>query len=259
MKSFDPARKLAFSVLCLPLSWAIATPAWANDAQPVKTLPNDKSNFIGDTLKFEADTVLKSGGDEACLRTGDKVKVIGHRDDAANPRNNLLFVVAKGPASAVSTPCRVKDGSKLTEGLVSGRAYDLPVSQLVEAGMHRSGYTYGMLMVPFKYVLAGDRGMRGASTVGGYVGWRQAPVLGMDLTYIGFAGATVISIQKTENGVSKTTDNAGLSAGFGAITTLKDSFQVGAVAGWDVVSSSANYGGDYKPWVAIQIGYSFLQ
>lgn len=216
-------------------------------------LPKDNVDLIGDNLHFEVDAPLSSDAGAVCLRRGDKVKVIGLKGKDA------LFLRFNADREPGQGRCPIENGAVITDRPEERMRYELSVSNLETLGAHRSGWTYGMLMVPFKYVISSDRGMRGASTVGGYMGWRQTPVLGMEYSYIGFVGATVISVHKTENGETKQTDNAGLSAGFGVITKVKGAFQVGGVIGWDMVSRDAGYAANYKPWVSLQIGYSFLQ
>ncbi len=252
------AHKTTFRLALMTFSLAAAGPALSASDDSKTTLPNDKNNYIGDNLRFEVDTLLGSGDDAVCLRRGDPMKVIGLKQREGDKKNFFVLRFNKDSGDIQAGKCQ--DGkTTVTTRPADSVPYELPVSALDELGGKRSGWTYGMLVVPFKYVLAGDRGMRGASTVGGYVGFRRPPMLGVDVSLVGFAGATVISVQKSESGVTKSTDNAGLSAGVGVITTLKDSFQLGAVLGWDMVSRDAQYAGNYKPWVAIQIGYSFLQ
>jgi hypothetical protein len=83
--------------------------------------------------------------------------------------------------------------------------------------------------------------------------------LGVGITPILFVGASNISVPSTgSNGQSSSQNLFGVSYGTGLVWSLKHSFQIGLVGGADRVSSTAKYQYNSKPWVALEIGFSFL-
>ncbi len=160
--------------------------------------------------------------------------------------------------SALPEPEPPVDFACLTQGV------DLQVSKetLDRSPPNRYGLTYGLLAVPFKYHLSGAKDFTGSGTVGPYVGYRtQNSGFGYGISYILFLGGSNISVTQASNGnAPATTQNlAGFSYGVGAIATIKGHFQLGGVLGFDRVSSNANFQYQGKPWIALELGYSFLQ
>ena len=143
------------------------------------------------------------------------------------------------------------------DGKAIGGAYKITWTDAKKSGIARIGITYGALVVPFKYQLSGDKAFTGSATLGAYIGYRWVDVhyLQVTVTPIAFAGASNISV----SGTSGTSNVMGFSWGLGFIVTLKGAFQLGGVIGCDSVNSSTNYEYNNKPWIAFEIGYSFLQ
>jgi hypothetical protein len=113
--------------------------------------------------------------------------------------------------------------------------------------------------LPFKYHLSGNRDITGATTVGPYLGYHATTSTLGGLAVVGFGGASDISVTQQVNGQSTTQSLYGFSYGAGVIATVKGSFQLGAVIGVDHVNKSANYQYNDKPWLAVELGYAFLQ
>jgi hypothetical protein len=69
-----------------------------------------------------------------------------------------------------------------------------------------------------------------------------------------FAGASNIAVTKDNS----TQQLAGFSYGVGLLGVVKGGFQLGAVVGFDSVGNKDfQYNND--PWIAVELGYSFLQ
>lgn len=129
----------------------------------------------------------------------------------------------------------------------------------IEGVISRYGLTYGLLVVPFKYQLSGDKGISGGGSVAPYLGYRfDENDIGLGVRLVGFAGASAIS-SDPDASTGESVELAGLSYGLGVIGTVKDSFQIGIVVGADKVDSEANYKNNGKPWLAVSIGFDFAQ
>ena len=123
----------------------------------------------------------------------------------------------------------------------------------------RFGLTFGTLMVPYKFHLAGDHNFSGGATLGGYIGFRQEKSgwWGLGLQYIAFVGAAAVEVPQTVDGQTKSLSVNGLSYGIGILGTVKDSFHMGFVVGADRVGADAKYARNGKPWLALSLGYAF--
>jgi hypothetical protein len=197
----------------------------------------------------------------------------GNAQDAKQPPQDVT-TSDSGPLSAVfdflaGTP-KVRGGctsAGLPTGLTTdwhtlSRSVDLRVSEdtIDRSPPNRYGLTYGLLAVPFKYHLTGAKEFTGAATVGPYFGYRTlSSSNGYGISYVGFLGYSNISVMQTVNGQSASQNLASISYGVGAIATVKGNFQLGGVVGFDHVSKDSNYAYNDKPWLAIELGYSFLQ
>jgi hypothetical protein len=154
-------------------------------------------------------------------------------------------------------PPNVKpDWQKLTAGI----DLRVPRETLDRSPPNRYGLTYGLLAVPFKYQLTGPKEFTGSATVGPYFGYRtMSSSRGYGISYIAFLGYSNISVTQDLNGESKSQNLASIGYGIGAVATVKGNFQLGAVLGFDHVSKDSAYKYNNKPWLAAELGYSFLQ
>jgi hypothetical protein len=84
-------------------------------------------------------------------------------------------------------------------------------------------------------------------------------------TLAGFAGVSNISVAKTTTDPTtmkpstSTEQLAGFGYGGALMFEVKGGFQAGAVVGWDRVGSGQGFQYNNKPWLALELGYSFSQ
>lgn len=133
-------------------------------------------------------------------------------------------------------------------------------SDVAASADSRKGFDFGALAVPFKVQMTGKEAFTTSASLGAYVGYRL-PLLDTGLMFspVIFAGASNISTQVTKGAKTTSQTDAGLSYGAGFITTVKDSIQVGLVVGFDHVDSAQPYAYNDKPWLSLEVGYSFAQ
>lgn len=222
----------------------------ASKADTSATLPNDKENYIGDAVRFLLDvnaTIVTTA--QAANAQEEPICIPG--------RTRMNVISQDNDGITVTLKENVKDCSNKILTSV-GVGYKIKKEELKNKGFSRVGVTYGTLVLPFKYQLSGNKDITGSATVGAYVGWRLESFhnVGTTFTPIAFAGASVISGNGTNGNSSNT---MGFSWGVGFIITLKGAFELGGAIGCDSVGSGANYDYNNKPWISVQIGYSFLQ
>jgi hypothetical protein len=122
----------------------------------------------------------------------------------------------------------------------------------------------GVLLVPFKYYIGGDRSFTGSATVAGYLGWQtHLSQSGDEFTLAVFAGQSTISVpvkDKTQSSGANTNNVSGAAFGIGVFTSLEanPSIQYGFVLGRDYVSDNAHWINNHRGWISVQLGYSFL-
>jgi hypothetical protein len=123
---------------------------------------------------------------------------------------------------------------------------------------YRAGFDYGALAVPFKLQLTGGKAYTGSASLGAYLGY-QNPIgnWGINVTPMIFAGVSDISTAASTGSTTTSQTVAGLSYGGGFLFQIKDSFQAGVVLGFDHVTSAQTYQYNDKPWISLQLGYSF--
>lgn len=233
-------------------------------AQPLSAA-SDADNYQGDKVSFPMDQkvkVLTIGGakkdhESGCLRAGTVVQGLGNAAvptaDGNGAEQRVLFVVTEVPGEKGGTPAPASDscGKPVGEGTVVALAPD--TFSLYHG---RAGWTYGTLVVPYKYQFRGDRSVTGGATLGGYVG-RRFLISGLSNQWIVFAGLTKVDVPSEKDGQTTTEQLAGLSYGVGLLTTVKQAFQLGVVVGADRVSKSAEYVNNGKPWISLSIGFDF--
>jgi hypothetical protein len=245
------------------LQWDENVVGWKNatDTDPVFCIPKHITLVGKDSqVRATTDTSGTTPQQKQYLRTvlgdGYFFGLIGRSEEIQKPpagKSGKFYLPA--PAD-VATVC---------PAIPAGKAQDLydgePVyvsSDDVARIDRRAGWDYGALAVPFKVQLSGKQAFSGSATLGGYLGYKF-PLEGIVLRPIVFAGASNISTSATTGGTTTSQTVAGLSYGFGLLTTIKGSLQAGLVLGFDHVDSSQPYAYNDKPWLSLEIGYSFAQ
>ena len=144
---------------------------------------------------------------------------------------------------------------KTDKEIDSALSYDVSKNRiLLERDRYRYGWTYGVLVAPFKYY-AKEQNMSAGATVGPYLGYRfrdrqgESSVLA---TSIGLANSTVTVTNSdgSESAVSET----GLSVALGYLFNVKGTFNAGILMGWDFYSKSKNIAESGDLWIGVSLG-----
>jgi hypothetical protein len=277
-------RPLTLTVFAAASSAATLAAAAAGDAEFARP-ESDRSNYLSDRLNYSFDnrvllldtTAAQPATKEGCAPAETSLKAIGKielkteekKDGKTEIRSVPMLMMqvtrtANAPSADTSPDGGLRQPSSPRgafrcagdQRVAVGDVVLMDPTQLDSVPPHRFGLTYGALMVPYKYYIGGDHEFSGAATVGGYLGYREAST-GYDLRLVGFLGASSISVPQQADGQEGTKNLAGISYGLGVLGTVKDSFQLGLVLGWDRVGRSANFANNGKPWVAVSLGYAF--
>jgi hypothetical protein len=197
-----------------------------------------------------ADQIAKS-----CARD-DKGKPLTYGSDGKPMKdaNGSLYGLASDGTTHVSVTSDTEQ-----DALPPGKPAYIPADLAGNADT-RSGFDFGALAVPFKMQMSGKQAFTTSASLGGYLGYRL-PLADTGLVFspIVFAGASNISTQVTKGSKTTSQTDAALSYGAGIVTTVKDSIQVGLVVGFDHVDSAQPYAYQDKPWISLEVGYSFAQ
>lgn len=237
---------MVFFVVCAGPAWAQAT---AEREAVTQVIGSDASNYIGDRIRFAVKVIVtqkSAPGTTVCIPPLTRMSVIGKVDSSSE----LIVKLANGTKSCSDGP------------IDTDEAYLVSVMTLAQGGLARTGSTFGALVVPFKYHMTGNKDFTGSSTLGAYLGYRfeTANAIGYTITPVIFMGASTISVPATTaDGQTNEQNLSGFAYGLGLIGTFKGSFQAGVVVGWDRVSKTSGYQYNGKPWIAAEIGFSFLQ
>lgn len=248
-------------------AWAQQAPAAAPAAPASAPAPSgvqfaqsssDRDNFTGDRIKYAVTlsaraTRLGNGGETVltCVPAGTSMYGLGKGTlvDGTSSKDRSLFTVREAPVDA-GQECRKEDLVK------RGQTVLLDPEMLQKSPPDRYGWTFGTLVVPYKYQIKGDRSLSGGATLGGYMGYR-ATVYGTSAVGIVFAGATKVDVPVEKDGKAATESVAGLSYGVGLLGSIKDAFKVGLVVGADRVDRKVAYVNNGRAWVSISLGYDF--
>ncbi len=127
--------------------------------------------------------------------------------------------------------------------------YTLDKSSITAYDRERSGWTYGVLVTPFKYY-PGQKYFGANASIGGYLGYRVHDRQGVSDVIAVSAGPTTATVN-TGNG---TTNQTGATLAFTWLTEIKNSFVVGVLVGRDYFSATSNYQYNGATWIGINFG-----
>jgi hypothetical protein len=214
------------------------------DAKPV-TAATTPGDYKGDCFRLVAKPDAPFG-----LKDDGTYMVLSQDRREGDPKLNVIEAdnLWRGFLS-----CTPRPGAKVIK--------DVPASAMIESGAIRTGWTYGVLALPYKYHLD-DKSFSSGVSVGPYIGRR------IDAWGAGYTVAATMAIG-TVTGTS--TDTAGNTtsptlaaftfAGGVMFDVSKGSkpFKAGLFVGRDVVGrdSGAMYPHNRKTWIAVQLGYDF--
>jgi hypothetical protein len=232
---------------------------------------NADADFFGDRISFPVnvrgqlyDTKKPPAerlGDTICIPAGTALRV---SDNSVSIKLGADTPERKGRIVHLSAfrdrlpQCDQAPNS--TEKSIAKEKIFLPEEEFANVGLDRFGFTYGGLVVPFKYHVNGSKEFRAGSAIGPYIGYRfDRNTIGLGMKAIAFAALSTVAVEQTVDGQTKTQSLSGFSYGLGLIGQVKGDFQMGLVIGWDRVSKSANYADNGKTWVALTAGFDFLK
>jgi hypothetical protein len=135
-------------------------------------------------------------------------------------------------------------------------SYDVARRMILEdRDRNRFGWTYGALVVPFKFY-TGEREFSAGATVGPYLGYRLYDRQGSSsVLALGIGLATVDVTTNNPDGTASSSNTTGMSAALAYLLEIKGVFRVGAVAGADYFSRSQNIATSGKLWLGLSFGY----
>lgn len=225
------------------------------------------NDFTGDRFFAPIDFIarLNDGKDTVCIPAGTYLR--GLSVESATGINAVL-ITQKPWGHLLQTDTQFKkylnkcsEKGSLEATVVAETNPELTISKenVDHITWHREGLTYGMLVVPYKYHLAGAKDLTGESSIGTYIGYKQDFISDFSLTIAPFAGLSTVPVTQSNAtaGTSSTTNVAAFSYGLGFIGEIKHKVQFGLVFGADRTGSDSGYKDDGKGWVALAVGYSF--
>lgn len=262
----------------------IDDPAGPHEAPKEPTVTTEAENMplAGDWFKLKADIAVAHAGlhknkDDVPATTlripaGTCFRVTTELDESTNGEKTKVargtFAKAEWGIGSVLPPynCKslkdaestrvVKAGPELGVAAVDDDlSYDIPSETLVSTtDRYRFGWTYGLMVAPFKYYRKARTFDAGAQ-VGPYIGYRVWDRPGSSTVLAFGIGATSAKV-KTVNGNTTTEDTkTGISWAFGILNEFKNSFSVGVLWGADMFSSADAVPKNGAHWIAVSIGY----
>jgi hypothetical protein len=178
------------------------------------------------------------------------------------------------PNQPSNQPAKTPNSTGPCNGYVSVSAdvpYKFDASNLGATLVQRGGFTWGALVIPYKYYFT-DKSFKGnPSTVAfaGYEGWFP----GVSLALVGSAGIGVAPSSSSptsssgagaspSGGSTPTSSNdsstsATYTVALGAIATFGGSMKAGLMCGRDYQSNASGFKYNNKTWLALSIGTSF--
>lgn len=244
-------------------AWAQAQDQAPKPVDITKPAGTEAANIstVGDWFKFNTNVTGFRKSDDSAARPGTTSKsscfrVAGEFPDPNDSKKQILrgtFEVGAAPHAFVWPPY----GCDKPGDLDSNFSYDVS-KDLVMNGVDRTryGWTYGILVAPIKYYVKPREFSAGAS-VGPYLGYRVYERNGASNVIALSVGAATATV-KTNNpdGSSSSSNTTGLSVAAAYLANIKDTFNIGVLAGTDLFSRSANIETSNKLWLGISFGYN---
>ncbi len=231
---------------------------------------SDKATLTNGACTYTKTTATSAAGDYV----GDCFKIVTNIAGSNLTPGSWYMTEAQKNLDSGDRTLAIADADKKMLWICSptpgGTSHEIAASKLIDAGAVRTGYTWGVLTMPYKYYPRLKKFDVNAP-VGGYFGYRTGQA-GSGLT---MAAALTLSSVKAdsvdpntiEDGKPKITGSTNVAALSGAIGVMFDisksatakPFKAGFFVGADFVnqSSTISYPENHKLWMALQLGYDF--
>lgn len=240
-----------------------ATLAAKPSEKPAQTAEAQNIPLIGDyffiTSQLEGFSLAKGASDnitaphQACLRVVEEVEKPDPEDAGKKIKYARIVFVPKGEDNwthKLLPPYRCLSAAQLGSAINPQLRYDIRSDDLLNADRVRYGWTYGILVAPFKYYTA-TREFSAGATVGPYLGYRFDDRPGTSAVAAFAIGATAANV-KQDDGESKISN--GLSAAFAYLIEFKRDFNVSFLYGMDFFSEKDKVPNSGRIWLGISFG-----
>jgi len=196
---------------------------------------------------------------DACFRINQEYE----KPDPNNPGKTQkyvrgTFVTGAWPrAPSLMPPWDCPSRTQIAASLDPDLSYEIAKQDLEDHDRSRFGYTYGVLVAPFKYYRY-ERHFSAGATVGPYLGHRIHDRQGGSLIgalAIGAASATITT--NNPDGTSSTSVKTGLSIALALLSEIKNDFNAGFIVGRDFFSKSDNVPISGHVWFSVSFGKKF--
>jgi hypothetical protein len=253
---------LAIGLILVPAASAFAQAQGQQKVDLSKPAGSEAANVstVGDWFRFnvqvngftESD---KEGAKPLAAARNSCFRVSGEFLDPSDPKKQIVrgtFETGAAPHSAIWPPYGCDD-PKISTAV----SYDVP-KDLIMNGVDRTryGWTYGVLVAPIKYYVKPREFSAGAS-VGPYLGYRVHERNGASNVFAVSVGAAPSTVKTTDaNGDSSSSNTTGLTVAVAYLANIKDTFNVGVLAGTDLFSKSQHIDTSNKLWLGLSFGYN---
>jgi hypothetical protein len=119
-------------------------------------------------------------------------------------------------------------------------AYTIPKNKFIMFDFKRSGVTFGGLVIPFKFRLAGNKEVTSSSTIAPYVGFRSRylQAFGLSIEPLLSAGLGLVPVRNPADNTTETKSALSVAAGLVMTSSKNEKFTAGLVVGRDFLSES---------------------
>jgi len=238
--------------------------------------PNDNGSWKGDTIVIHTDVKdIKAASDPLKKYFAPADSMLHVSTDGIDQKpssQNLTVKFDRVGDCKPDSPCAPNPRKPADQEQVDLYSAYVMDKAAVEAIDHsRRGWTFGALIVPFKYQTH-DKSFSGSTSIGPYLGYRIANdstvsfklLQGTSTTFVLSAGWVSNIAVATAPGVTPagTVNSSGLSLATGFIFAVDKGtgIRVGVLAGQDRLgsNSTAPYPYEGKTWVSLAVGYKFF-
>lgn len=231
---------------------------------PSVSYPSDNNKFDGDHLKLRV-TINKfkivDGDNVDQCAPKDSNLVVTKDGVTLGNQNNLLLVrfidLPKSKDFFGHDVPQTKDCNN-KHPVNTHTEYYISKDDLNKYDFSRTGFTFGGMVIPFKFYLGKDnKKLLPSSTIAPYLGYRGIEFLGLSISPVASAGLGFVPVSNPNT--SKTETKNALSTAVGLIITSpkNQAFNAGLVLGRDYLSTEDSTADPAvtKGWISLYFGY----